>query len=180
MKSWEVTETRPEDARGILEMNLQSWHDTYFKPEIGVTHEWIDEVRGNRLSEEGIKKFADGIREKAVNLNHFILTAKGLGGEVIGWVGAEKLGDERGSLNVIYVAKEYHGLGLGRELMEKAMKWLGEREISVEVASYNERAKAFYQKFGFVEEGEPFIGNFELLPEVKMIRRLKRMEEDVE
>jgi ribosomal protein S18 acetylase RimI-like enzyme len=55
------------------------------------------------------------------------------------------------------VLRGYRGIGIGTALMEHALKWASERgfekvNLGVRVTS-NERARALYRKFGFVEEG---------------------------
>lgn len=57
--------------------------------------------------------------------------------------------------------------------MEKVIDWFDEsKPIELGVAAYNERAKAFYRKWGF----EEIVGSEQLfdgkIPEVKMIRKV--------
>jgi ribosomal protein S18 acetylase RimI-like enzyme len=50
----------------------------------------------------------------------------------------------------------YRGIGIGTALMEHALKWAREQsfeKINLGVRASNERARALYRKFGFVEEG---------------------------
>ncbi|WBQ07228.1 GNAT family N-acetyltransferase [Kribbella sp. CA-293567] len=70
-------------------------------------------------------------------------------------------------LYAIYVRETWWGTGLGRRLMHAA---IGEESASLWVLEGNERAKAFYRRQGFVEDGtrvdEPFFG----VPEIRMVR----------
>jgi putative acetyltransferase len=67
-------------------------------------------------------------------------------GEVIGILGTE--GD---SLEMLFMAPEYIGRGLGAKLMTFAVEELKSRRV--EVNEENHKAIAFYAKFGFVVTG---------------------------
>lgn len=71
-------------------------------------------------------------------------------------------------LYAIYVREKWWGSGLGGRLMEVA---IGKEPASLWVFEANERARAFYRKQGFVEDGaivdEPYFG----VPEIRMVRR---------
>ncbi|MFD0590013.1 GNAT family N-acetyltransferase [Paenibacillus sp. GCM10027627] len=57
---------------------------------------------------------------------------------------------------VIAVDDRFRGLGIGMKLLEAAENWgkeNGKRKMSLRVMSTNEAAIAFYQKFGFEEQG---------------------------
>ena len=57
-------------------------------------------------------------------------------------------------LSAIYVLPEYQGRGVGRQLMEQGMEWLGSnKDIILDVVSYNDKATAIYEKMGFGEVG---------------------------
>ena len=60
----------------------------------------------------------------------------------------------KGVIGAIYVLSEAQGKGVGRKLIDKAVEFLGrDRPITLEVASYNENAIAFYKHLGFEENG---------------------------
>lgn len=61
-------------------------------------------------------------------------------------------------------------LGLAQQLMHLANQWFGDAPVELEVASYNERAKAFYRKNGFCEMPETEFLLAEKIPSVKMFR----------
>jgi len=67
-----------------------------------------------------------------------------------------------GHINNLYVKDEFRKYGLGRQLMEKATKWLEENEkvhyIFVHVSNGNASAEDFYKKFGFEYSHEVFKG----------------------
>lgn len=80
------------------------------------------------------------------------------GKKVIGFV---SYGDYRdaprsaGEVIALYVLKDYYGKGVGQELMKFALTELsGFQDIHLWVLADNARAKAFYQKIGFVFDGQ--------------------------
>ena len=53
-----------------------------------------------------------------------------------------------------------------------ALNWLGDKKkITMEVVSYNERAKSLYKKLGFIEQGEA-LDNLIVLPSGKVIPKI--------
>ena len=67
-------------------------------------------------------------------------------------MGAEALEVER-----IYISNNFQKLGLGKQLMEKALQMaveLGKKKIWLGVWEHNANAIAFYQRKGFVKTGE--------------------------
>ncbi|GAA1585994.1 GNAT family N-acetyltransferase [Kribbella sancticallisti] len=70
-------------------------------------------------------------------------------------------------LYAIYVRAKWWGSGLGDRLLDVA---IGKEAASLWVLEGNERAKAFYRRQGFVEDGsrvdEPLFG----VPEIRMVR----------
>jgi GNAT superfamily N-acetyltransferase len=70
-------------------------------------------------------------------------------------------------LYAIYVREKWWGSGLGYRLLDTA---IGKEAASLWLLEENERAKAFYRRQGFVEDGsrvdEPFFG----VPEIRMVR----------
>ena len=93
-------------------------------------------------------------------------------GKVIGSTTPYVDSEGRQHVGSLYVAKEWHGKGVGGALMQKVIDWSDDKKpIELGVASYNERAKAFYRKWGFVEvsDSETLFAN--KIPEIKMERK---------
>jgi len=71
-------------------------------------------------------------------------------------------------LYAIYARKAWWGTGLGGRLLEVA---IGKEPASLWVLESNDRARAFYRRHGFVEDGtrvdEPYFD----VPEIRMVRR---------
>lgn len=167
-----VIEMTTSDVDEASVMRMQSWLDTYPNEEHGVTREWVEKKRSLQLSE---------VKRQSRKSKFEKLKAEGLG---TGWVAKDPSGviigattpwiDESGVQHVgsLYVAKEWHGTGVASTLMQKVIDWFDPtKPIVLGVASYNERAKAFYRKWGFVETDdseELFDG---VIPEINMARK---------
>lgn len=59
-----------------------------------------------------------------------------------------------GELKRIYVDRAAQGTGLGRELLERSLAWLGGRAILIGVWSLNLKALRLYAHYGFEKAGE--------------------------
>ena len=78
--------------------------------------------------------------------------------KVIGFVSygdSRDLDTRAGEIIALYVLKSYYGKGVGQQLMQAAFAALdGYQEIVLWVLENNKRAIAFYQKMGFVFDGQ--------------------------
>lgn len=85
-----------------------------------------------------------------------LLVAKD-GDRVIGFVGYGKSGDDlpdTGEIFALYVLSQYHGAGVGRQLLEAGLEQLSAYpRISLWALKDNSRAIRFYEKFGFHRDG---------------------------
>jgi ribosomal protein S18 acetylase RimI-like enzyme len=59
-----------------------------------------------------------------------------------------------GELKRLYVRRDAQGTGLGRELLERSLEWLGPRPILIGVWSENLKAQRLYAQYGFEKVGE--------------------------
>lgn len=171
IEQFTIKEMQAEDVAPATEMRLQSWLDTYVNEELGVTREWIKERNEVQRSPERtlqrMQRFVNGKQTGECN-GWVTLDSNGkVIGETTAWV------DDAGVQHVgsLYVDKTWHGKGVGGGLMEKVIDWFDDsKPIELWVVAYNERAKAFYRKWGFEEVAgseQLFDGK---IPEVKMIR----------
>lgn len=159
-----------DDVRPMIEMHAQSWRDTYPSEEAGVTLEWVEERVAKWFTAENIENRKKRLEEAKTNPNIKTWIAKDEAGKIIGIASPRR--DEHGQhIGAIYVDKEHYGKGVAQELMDRIIEWSDPNQpIDLEVASYNERAKAFYRKYGFEETGEK--AHFaEVIPVVTMIRK---------
>jgi len=148
-------------------MRLASWLDTYVNEDLGVTREWIEERNKAQMTDER----RQARLERLDNPKAAGWVAKDEDGNVIGVTTPHV--DEDGIQHVgsLYVDKDWHGKGVGGRLMQMVIDWCDPtKPIELGVVTYNERAKAFYRKWGFEEVpgSETLFDN--KIPEVKMIR----------
>jgi ribosomal protein S18 acetylase RimI-like enzyme len=174
MEQIEIREATPEDAEGIAYVQRDAWFATYPNKEHGITIQDIEDRYANMSAK--IEKWEKSIRENKYKGDSLLQVASE-GGNVLGWCVVTR-DKERNELSGIYVHPDHHGKGIGNRLADKGLKWLGdEKDISVLVADYNEKAIKFYEKLGFVDTGERILeerlklksGN--TIPERRMIKR---------
>ena len=71
-------------------------------------------------------------------------------GEIIGTLGIKNEGDAR--ISRMYVKKEKRGKGIGKKLMEKAIKYCKKKFQRIFLTTYPQmNSKDFYRKIGFKE-----------------------------
>jgi ribosomal protein S18 acetylase RimI-like enzyme len=82
-----------------------------------------------------------------------------LDGKLVGWVtlfrGRAEFLQHTTELGM-GVIQGFRGIGIGAALMDYALKWAAQQgfeKVNLGVRAGNERARALYRKFGFVEEG---------------------------
>lgn len=93
-------------------------------------------------------------------------------GVIIGMVAPRIEEDGTHRLGALYVRQDWQGRGVAHELMKQALAWhdAAHNAITLHVVSYNERAKAFYCQWGFVEVPGSEALFDGLIPEVTMVR----------
>lgn len=167
-----ISEMTQEDIDAATEMRLASWLDTYPSAEHGVERGWIEErnrqQRSPEIAASRRERFNAGKMKKTLQA----WVARDVSGKIVG--STTPFIDEDGSQHVgsLYVDKAWHGTGVGSSLMQKVIDWFDPtKDIELGVVSYNERAKAFYRKWGFKEVISSETLFAEKIPEVKMIRK---------
>ncbi len=160
------------DIEEATAMRLESWLDTYVSDEHGVTREWIEERNQVQLSDEKVASRRDRFLDGKKKGTFAAWIARDENGSIIG--STTPFVDKDGIQHVgsLYVDKNWHGKGIASQLMQKVIGWFDPaKPIELGVVSYNERAKAFYRKWGFEEipgSETLFDGH---IPEVMMIRK---------
>lgn len=165
--SFTLRELTLEDGEATHQLLRQLHNETYANDELGVTAELVD-ARFTRHTPELRRQ---RMQERLDDPGNMSWVAVDDSGSIIGMVAPriEEGGVQR--IGALYVHGDWHGKGVARELMQRALNWLdSSKPIELHVVSYNERAKAFYRKWGFneVPDSESLFDN--LIPEVKMIR----------
>jgi ribosomal protein S18 acetylase RimI-like enzyme len=166
----QIIDATPEDASGIQIVQRETWLNSYPNSELGITKEDLEAKMNNNL-EERTERRVKRIRE---DQSTHIWVAKNKE-RVIGFIEVVKL-EEMNKIGALYILPEYQRRELGKQLMKKALDWLGsEKKISLEVVTYNQKAIDFYKSFEFVENGETIneaakLPSGKVLPEIRMIR----------
>ena len=148
-----ISNPKPEDAEAIHDVIKQSWLATYIDENVGVTREDVEAI----YTDEPEKQIG-AIRNRATNPkdDDISLVAKD-DTKVIGIIRL-KINNDSIELRTLYVLPEYFGQGIGTKLWQESLKLLPIRKlITVELASYT-KAKDFYEKIGFVDTGERYLG----------------------
>lgn len=147
---YEIREATPDDIEAIRRMQAQSWRDTYRNDELGVTEQWLADETASWMTPEALEKSREHLGKVFADPTQFYRVAL-RGDEVVGLLHLNTHSDDSKHLWGLYTAKDTHGTGLSQQLMALADAWIGDEACDLEVASYNERAKAFYRKNGFHE-----------------------------
>lgn len=142
-----------EDIVPAQKMLYASWLETYPNKDLGITKEDIHEMFKDSLNEENINRRKE--RLEKMGENQKIIYVAQEEDAIIGVAFLEI--KEKNKLRAIYVLPEETGKGVGSTLWEAVSKHIDpSKEIIVHVATYNERAIAFYKKLGFVDTGKRF------------------------
>jgi GNAT superfamily N-acetyltransferase len=132
-----------DDARGIAEVHVAAWRETYTRLlPAGALDDLDVDARAERWTE-----ILGGDAEYA-----WVATR---GDRIVGWatVGSGPVTDERPrqtELNGIYVLAALHGSGAGQRLLDAA---IADRAAYLWLAGDNPRAAAFYRRNGFALDG---------------------------
>lgn len=150
MTDYTITTPEPEDIEGITQMHVQSWLDVYPNEEHGISREHVQESVKRFTNEDGYKKRLAYVQEAHTNPNYFFRIAKDKEGKIVGFIDVRRR-DQENELAGLYLEKTAYGSGLAQQLTDQALDWLGDdgKDIRLTVATYNDRAQAFYRKLGF-------------------------------
>ena len=129
-----------EEIKGKAFVHWKCWQETY--PGL-VSQAYLDNLTLEKTE------------EKAFQWRDNILVAKD-GDGVVGFVGYGKSSEaDTGEVFALYVLPEYHGTGVGRQLMDAALEKLASYpHICLWLVKGNARALRFYEKCGFHLTGE--------------------------
>lgn len=167
-----IAEMTVDDIEPATKMRLQSWLDTYVNEEAGISREWIEQRNIEQLSPEKTQSRHDRFLEGKMCGTFNAWVAKDASGKIIGSTTPFVDSEGRQRVGSIYVDKDWLGEGVGGRLMQKVVDWFdSSKPIELTVVSYNERAKAFYRKWGFEEVPNSDGLHDDVIPEIRMIRR---------
>jgi ribosomal protein S18 acetylase RimI-like enzyme len=169
-----IREAQPEDADAMRDVQRRTWLATYPNKAYGITREDIearfslDPERAEERRERYRRLICTPPFHAWVALEETV---------VIGFCIAEG-GEQESVVGALYILPEFQNRGAGKRLLQATLDWLGmERDVVLNVASYNEKAIAFYRAFGFEPVG-PIAPSESLqlpsgahLPEIKMVKK---------
>lgn len=143
-----------DEIKGKAFVQWKSWHEAY--PGL-VDQEYLD-----ALTLEKCEKIAYSWPNNLIVAKHE--------GRVIGFIGYGDRGNEApnaGEIFALYVLSEYYGKGVAQQLMKTGLEQLNHySQICLWVLKENQRAIRFYQKCGFIPDGQelnsPNIGATEI------------------
>jgi ribosomal protein S18 acetylase RimI-like enzyme len=135
-----------EDARAIAEVHIETWRATY-----------VDIMPPEVLAGLDVDRREELWRRYAATEGYAVFVAE-RDGRVVGFVSVGACDDleDTGELYAIYVAPDVWGTRAGLALMEAAVEWLAERwdEAVLWVATENPRARRFYERYGWIVDGD--------------------------
>lgn len=173
MNNLQISIAKAEDGEGVAEVFHKTWLVTYPNKEAGITTDDIEEFFRKRREE---RKDSGNNRIKNPPKGEILLIAKE-GAKVVG-VCRLVVKEDRNQLQAIYVLPECQGNGIGRQFWIEMQKYFDpNKDIYVEVATYNAKAIAFYQKLGFTDTGKRMkderfkMKSGNTIPEMEMVLR---------
>lgn len=163
-----IEQMSEQDVAEATVMRMRSWVDTYANEEAGVSREWLEEQVARELTPEQIARREEKLRKSKWPA----WVAKDENGNIIGVSTPFVMDDGTQRVGGLYVDKAWHGAGVGSALMQKVIDWADPHtDLALGVADYNERAKAFYRKWGFAEIPDSTEMFRDKIPTVRMIKK---------
>ncbi len=159
---FEIRAPRPDEAEAIADLHLRTWSEAYegkFPPSA-----WGIEARVQRLA-----MWESICREPGPRFRAAVVESSG---ELIGFAGVGQSMDEppprEKQLWFIYLLERAHGSGAAQSLLDDV---LGDDPASLWVLADNPRARAFYRRNGFREDGTSHpTGYADAGDEIRMLR----------
>ena len=174
-----IEKAKVGDGEMLADVFYRTWLATYPNEKYGITVDDIEDRFAKRRAEMAKVKEEDK-DEKLKNPPPGSTT-------LVAWVENKIVGvcrivvnDERNQLKAIYVLPEYQGKGIGKMFWQECEKYFNlEKDTYVEVAVYNDNARAFYEKIGFVDTGRRMtdegtrMKSGVMIPEMEMLLKAK-------
>ena len=171
LRDYTILSPALDDIRSLTALWSESWRETYPNEAAGVSRDWVEQRTAKWLREENLAKRRQKLDDDKNNPAILRRIAKDQTGKVVGLLRAER-NEGRQYLHALYIHKRYYGSGLAQKLMEELLSWADiKRPIELEVATYNERAKAFYRKLAFNEVPGTKKLFADKIPVIQMIRK---------
>lgn len=148
-----ITFPKPEDAWAVQTVFYRSWLDIYPNKKAGITVDDIEAFYKDAFLKERLDKLRNRMIDSSKNGDFFIARE---GNDVVGVCHIVKHADKN-QLQAIYILPEHQRKGIGKMLWNKALEIVDpNKDIIVQVATYNKKAIDFYKKLGFVDTNKRF------------------------
>ena len=177
---FDIRGATPDDAAAIWSVQAQTWLATYPNEELGISREGLrrhlEGEHGERIAER-IDRTRLRLAAHAADLGggcDFVAVLAG--GAIAGFTAPFVEARGRRRVGALYVLPSAQGSGIGHALLERNLAWHGDdRGVYLTVAAYNERARRFYARHGFVVTGPPagdeLVIDGVAMTELEMVRR---------
>ena len=166
----------PEDAKAIVDIQRQTWLDTYPNEAADITEHDIQlKLAGEHgeLIPSRIERWRQRISSPESHQGVFIAR---MGEEAVGFTAPAIMEGQR-RIGAIYVLPKAQGKGIGIQLLRKAVDWHRQQApaepIFLHVVSYNQKAIRFYERFGFKKTGKTVSDEIAKLPSGKTIPEIE-------
>jgi ribosomal protein S18 acetylase RimI-like enzyme len=172
---------RPSDAETLYDINRRVWYSTYINKAAGITRYQITKRLMGKNGEMKAKKLANWKKLLSPSNKYAEVFIAKIDGKIVGYTCPGKY-EGKWRVGAIYILKKYQGLGIGKLLIEKNIKWHGNsHDIYLEAATYNKRAIDFYKEYGFKETHNKITddnalvkaGKAKAIPVIEMVRKTK-------
>ena len=162
-----IRKASPQDIAALIQVHKLTWLATYPSVEFGITEKDIAEKDFD--NPERATKWAERLKR-----SDLVIFVAEINTNVVGFAEIQ-LGEEKNHLETIYILPNYQGCGLGKALLRQIIAVADkDKSITLQVATYNQKAISFYQKNGFVKSGQdipPYIlPNGKKIPLLEMVK----------
>ncbi len=145
-----ILKATPEDAEGIQKLTVEASKGMY------ELCGWSPKEIEDHFPPEKTKEVIERLEKNIGNFtdDNSLFVSKDENGKVVGACYTERL-EDKNRIEALYVLPEYQGLGLAKELYDKACENFNpNNDTYLDVFSLNSKGINFYKKQGFSETGK--------------------------
>jgi ribosomal protein S18 acetylase RimI-like enzyme len=145
-----INRAKPNNVADILEVQKITWLATYVNKEFGIT---IDDILSKDFTrKDRVERLLKIILNEQSTNRVLVACDNDL---VVAFCRLQK-GEQNNKLIALYVLPDYQNHGIGKKLITSALEWFGsDKNIVLDVVSYNARAREFYKHFNFKSRQNP-------------------------
>jgi GntR family transcriptional regulator len=159
-----IREAQPSDAEAMASVFIDAWKGAYR----GIVDDAVIDAWQHDDTASWIRSFVENSAERT-------LVAEETRGGILGFThfGNDPENAANGHIFALYVATGASGMGVGRQLLERAISELDPnltRPVTLWVFEMNKRARRFYEAAGFAPDGGARVEDEFQAPEISMKR----------